>query len=890
MRQRIPTYYLLSIILSGILTSCSTEKNTLVTRTYHNITSRYNIFFNGNESFKRGLEQMEESHVDDYTRILPVFLWGDENTAGSIAGDMETAIQKATKVITLHSITVKPEFKQGPQSEKQKAFYARNEYNKFVPENYLLMGKAYLFRNDLNLALETFKFIMTEYSYDDIIYETQVWIARTLNELGEYNESEDVLQVLTGTQEFPEDLLADLYSTQADLYMKQEDYKRAIEPMTLAVEKVRKKEEKIRWTFILAQLNQEAGDPQKASEYYRDVIKMNPPYEMSFNARINRASVFVAGSDNARDIRDELNKMLKDDKNRDFRDQIYFALGKVFFREGKVDEALKQYKLSSIYSVSNTQQKTTTCLTIADIYYERQEYQLADRYYDSAMVYLTQDYPDYETILAKTKSLSNLVENLQAVQLQDSLQMLASMPESARNALIDSIIARITLEESRTREQEMTTMQDQQFNRMALNESQRRSTSADQGGKWYFYNQAAKGFGQPEFRMKWGNRKLEDNWRRANKSQVKFENEESTEASDTSGALKEKTKRLSNKSREYYLRDIPMTDSMMELSNAKIIEGLYNAGTIYKNELRDYPRAVETYRDLQDRFPGNGFTLSVYYNLYRIFNDQKDPTKADIYKQAIIREFPESQPAQLLANPNYVAELQAKENEVNDFYEQTYNMYQRGDYQGVITNADLAGEKFTGDPVIPKFEFLKVLSIGKTRSRMVFTRALDSLARTSPDPEIAERSSSILAYIMNTDKEVKTETEKIAAEEIYRYDTAGAFSYGLFVSGKVDINQLKFEFINLNLDLFPNRTFNVVNEELQGRVNSILVQRFKGMEQAWDYYDQVFRNEKIIQVLGNSDYKLFIISQGNEKILTTDKTPNKYWLFFQKYYHRNESD
>jgi tetratricopeptide (TPR) repeat protein len=458
------------------------------------------------------------------------------------------------------------------------------------------------------------------------------------------------------------------------------------------------------------------------------------------------------------------------------------------------------------------------------------------------------------------------------------------------NALIDSIIARITLEESRTREQEMTTMQDQQFNRMALNESQRRSTSADQGGKWYFYNQAAKGFGQPEFRMKWGNRKLEDNWRRANKSQVKFENEESTEASDTSGALKEKTKILSNKSREYYLRDIPMTDSMMELSNAKIIEGLYNAGTIYKNELRDYPRAVETYRDLQDRFPGNGFTLSVYYNLYRIFNDQKDPTKADIYKQAIIREFPESQPAQLLANPNYVAELQAKENEVNDFYEQTYNMYQRGDYQGVITNADLAGEKFTGDPVIPKFEFLKVLSIGKTRSRMVFTRALDSLARTSPDPEIAERSSSILAYIMNTDKEVKTETEKIAAEEIYRYDTAGAFSYGLFVSGKVDINQLKFEFINLNLDLFPNRTFNVVNEELQGRVNSILVQRFKGMEQAWDYYDQVFRNEKIIQVLGDSDYKLFIISQGNEKILTTDKTPNKYWLFFQKYYHRNESD
>ena len=456
--------------------------------------------------------------------------------------------------------------------------------------------------------------------------------------------------------------------------------------------------------------------------------------------------------------------------------------------------------------------------------------------------------------------------------------------------MIDSIIARITQEEARARQRDMSAMQDQQFNRMALNESQRRSNTADQGGKWYFYNQAAKGFGQPEFRMKWGNRKLEDNWRRANKSQVKFESEETAEAGDTSKALEEKTKILSNKSREFYLRDIPLTDSMIELSNAKIVESLYNAGTIYKNELKDFTRAIETYQELLDRFPGNGFTLSVYYNLYRIYRDEMETARADIYKQSIIREFPESQPAQLLANPNYISELQARENEVNNFYERTYSMYQNGDYPGVIRNADLAAGRFKGDPVLPKFEFLKVLSIGKTESMMEFTHALDSLSKTSPDPAIAARSSSILAYILNTDKEVKTETEKIQAEEIYRYDTTGEFSYGLFVSGKVDINQLKFEFINLNLDLFPNRTFNVVNEELNGQVVTVLVQKFKGMEQAWNYYEQVFRDEKILKVLGDANYKLFIISQGNEKILTTDRTPNKYWLFFQKYYRRNESD
>ena len=365
----------------------------MVTRSFHNVTSRYNIFFNGNESFKKGVKRMRDSHEDDYTRILPIFQYGDENTASTIASDMERAIQKSTKVITLHSITVKPEFKNGPESEKQKDFYARNEYNKYVPGNYLLMGKAYLFRHDFHLAMETFRFIMTEYHYDDIVYETQVWIARTHNELGEYNESEDILEVLTGTMEFPSSLHSDLYTTQADLYMKQEDYERAIEPLTRAVDDVRKKKQKIRYTFILAQLHQEAGDQKKASEYYRQVIKMNPPYEMSFNARINRASVFIEGSDNAKEIRDELRKMLKDEKNSDFRDQIYYALGNVFFREGNTGEALNNYKLSSIYSISNTQQKTTSCLTIANIYYERPDYEQADRYYDSAMVYLTEDYP-----------------------------------------------------------------------------------------------------------------------------------------------------------------------------------------------------------------------------------------------------------------------------------------------------------------------------------------------------------------------------------------------------------------------------------------------------------------------------------------------------------------
>ena len=516
---------------------------------------------------------------------------------------------------------------------------------------------------------------------------------------------------------------------------------------------------------------------------------------------------------------------------------------------------------------------------------------MADFYYDSAAVYLTDDYPDYDEFIQKTMSLSLLVENLQMIQLEDSLQMLAGLDEASRLAIIDSIIARLQLAEQLAREEEVRAMQDQQYNRMALNQSQRTGNTADQGGKWYFYNQAAKGFGQPEFRMKWGNRKLEDNWRRSNKREISFETISGEEEGvDSSGVLAEKQKILSNKSREFYLQDIPLTDSMMQFSHGRIIDALFNAGTIYKNDLEDIPRAVVTYTDLLDRYPGNGYTLNTYYNLYTIYNQENNIQLANVYKQSIVREFPESQPAQLLTNPNYAAELLARENEVNNYYERTYQLFQQGYYDRVIRDVDTAVVRFAEDPLIPKFELLKVLAIGKTEEVLVFTMALDSLASTTADPQVADMAGIILAYIMNSDQEVKTETQKIKAEEIYSPDTTGVFFYGLFVNNRVDLNQLKFEFINLNIDHFPNNTFDIVDEALEEGEVALYVKEFPDMTDARDYLELARMNEAIRKTLEGVNYRPFIISRGNAEILLSDRVPDKYWLFFRKYYSYEEGN
>lgn len=878
------TYLLAILLIYGFLAGCSTEKNTLITRSFHNLTSHYNIFFNGIESYKKGLNRAQESYVDDYTRILPLFTYDDENIAQSIAPDMDRAITKSTKVITLHSITVKPEYKNGPQTEKQKAFYAKNEYNKWVDENYLIMGKAYLFRHEYQFAIETFKFIITEYPYEDIIYETQIWLARAYNETGEYKESEKILNQLTAGDDVPVKLHADLFATIADLYMKQEEYESAIDPLTIALSHIRKKETKIRYTFILGQLNQQVGKMEEASRYYREVIKMNPPYEMSFNARINRASVFVEGAARSREIKAELNKMLKDEKNREYQDQIYYALGNIYYREGNVNEAIGFYRLSSAKSISNAQQKTKSCLTLAEIFYNRENYAEAKLYYDSAIVSLNSDHPDYTQIITKSKSLSNLVENLMVVHFEDSVQKLAGMSETERLTVIDSIIERVRREEQLAQQMEMQEMQDAQFNRMMLSESGRSGYQASEtGGKWYFYNETAKSFGQPEFRMKWGNRKLEDNWRRKNKRETSFGDiaGENVETEDSAAVQRPV---LSNKTRVFYLQDIPLTDSMMDLSHSRIRGSLYNAGEIYLNDLKDYEEAITAFTDLIERYPDSEFTLPTYYNLYNLYAKQNNLTLSDFYRESIIREFPESQTAQLLTNPNYINELLEKENEVNRFYEATYRNYQQGNYDQVIRDVDYALITFQNEDLIPQFTFLKVLSIGQIQDIMQFTEALDSITSTYPTHEVAERANEILAYIKRSDPVVKLETEKKEAEEIYTFDPEGPYYFGFIVKKDIDLNQLKFEIINFNLDAFPNRTFDVTSENLDNNDVLILVQSLRNLENAWNYYNQVVTSENIMSLIQGTDFSRFVISPANSQKLIEDKVSNKYLLFFDKYY------
>jgi len=382
---------------------------------YHNLTTHYNVYFNGEKSYKEGVKKAESDIEDNFNLILPVFLYYNENISQSVFSNMDRAVKKATKAITLHSITAKPEIKKGEITEQDKEFFERNEYNKWIDDSYLLIGKSYMFQQEYGLAKDAFKHVINKYPYESTVYNAKIWLTRCYNAKNSFKESEMMINTLHNDAEFPKKLKGDLDISIADYYIKQNKYDEAIPYLEKALKTIRKKYYRIRYTYILGQLYQKTNNHKQSFDTYGKVIKMNPPYLMTFNAKINRAGVFNAQAGDSREIKTQLYKMLKDDKNIDYRDQIYYALGNVSYKEGNIGEAVENYKKSVQASQGNSNQIALSYKKLASIYYERSDYEEAQVYYDSTLTFIGQEYPDYKTIYARAKVLNKLVNYLHAV-------------------------------------------------------------------------------------------------------------------------------------------------------------------------------------------------------------------------------------------------------------------------------------------------------------------------------------------------------------------------------------------------------------------------------------------------------------------------------------------
>lgn len=849
-----------TVLIAG---SCSTKKNTATTRTFHNVTSYYNVYFNGYESYKAGKKRVNDEYRDNFSQILPIYKYSKPEATAIAAGDMDFALQKAGKAITKHSITVKPKLKnrRNGLSEKDKEFMKKNEYCKWIDDSYLLMGKANFYKQDYDRSIRSFRRIINLYKNENTRFEATLWLVKTYIEQKKYKDAHKYLTELENDVRHPKKLDKDINLTFADMHIRQGEYKKAIVRLEKGIELTRRKKERARYIFILAQLNYELGNMQESSDLYKKVIKMNPNYDMVFNAKINRATAFTGGD--SKDIKKQLRRMLRDDKNTDYKDQIYYALANIEYAENNEPKAIEYYKLSAQTSVSNDNQKALSFLALADIYFAKPKYLIAGDYYDSTMQYLSQDYTHYDKVNKKASNLSELVMHLREVQNQDSLQMVASWDETKRNKFINDLIQQVIEEErlAKLREEEMYNQTFDDNNNFNNN-----NNNGSQGGKWYMYNPALVSRGQNEFKKKWGTRKLEDNWRRSNKSANNMDNPDDEEVVDS-------TRITDNKTPEFYLQDLPLTDSAMQASNLKILESLLGAAEVYEEKLRDFPAAIKTYEDMNARFPDNVYELESFYRLYKLCELTQNQPRADYYKNQIINQYPNSKYAKILQDPNYILQLKAIEQQAINMYQATLKKYNDALYNEVIADANTGTKQYPDSETYPHFLFLKGKAYGSLGKMDSLYTIMKTVSEEYASYEVAELAAEIVALV---------ESGKFNTD-IYEADTLANHFYVLMVNKKQNITELNFKLKNHAADFSNQRTFLTEIKTLNPTFKLIVVKSFTGKQEGLQFFNSIVTNF-VLQDLPPDQYEHFIITEKNLNTFLEDKIFEKYMKFYAEIY------
>ena len=885
------SFLILLIVLGNW--SCSVRKNNILSRNYHGTTTHYNFYFNARERTKQAALTLAEMHEDKYDRLLTVFQIGDLNKAKSVFGDLDEAIKKASIAISRHTMMVK-----GKKDREVK------ERNRWIPECYLVIGQAQYYKHDFWTAIETFQYMSSEYKNDPIRTEALIWLTRSYLELGKTTDAEYLLDYLKADKKFSAQYKGHYNAVLAHYHLLKKDLPRAAEALKMAAANTKKKSQRARYYFILGQIQQRADSIQQAFVAYQNVLRSNPSYEMAFNARINRARCYDATGENADIVKKELLKMLKDEKNEEFRDQIFYALAGVSKQEKNEPLSIDYLNKSIQASTTNTNQKALSYLELGNIFLDRPEYIPAAAYYDSALTNLGNDHPEYYDIQSKRNSLERLVSNLKIIVKEDSLQQLASMSAEERRAMVEKLVSqedaeREKLKKEKEAQQRIEEQQIQEEKQLMSEPRQLNQPTMAAQGAWYFYNQSAISFGYNEFLKRWGSRKLEDNWRRSDKEMSMDGGEPIAEDTATAGkgTPQDSIANLDSKGRaEAYLAQVYSTPQQLAESNGKIAEAYYNCGIIYKEQLANYKESIKSFEKLDERYPENKYKQPSYYNLYRIHNQLGDSVKANYYKNFILTNYPESDYARLILNPNFFRDMQRKSEVLDVFYENTYKAYLNRQYAQVIERKQYADETFTPtNKLAPKFALLKAMAVGKTRPMDDFKFELEDVIRRYPKDSVSTRAREILDYISG--KNVKSTNLDTAAVDTtnlkdpfaksakFIFDQKSLhFFVVLYPKGVLQSSELirKIEAFN-SLD-FPEWNLSVQNGNLDLTLQYIAIMSFTTKDEAMTYYETILPENNLLTVYDPEQVRYFVISQDNLSELTRTRDLKAYTTFFQDKY------
>jgi len=765
-----------------LLWGCSTTNHAILpTQAFLDITSHYNAYFNSNEKLKNVYKLSLENHKDKFDSVIPVFHYNDYREFASYSSDLEDVVKRSTQAIQLRG--------------------AAN----WSDDHFLLIGQANYLKGDYDKASASFKFITTEYK-EGVDYvkvmkslgkpvkayvkakkkkkkplvkvivnkdgtqtlekvdqrpevsiwihtparsQALLWLIKTYSRQGKFDEASTVVTYVRGDDLFYKNFDPQLDLAEGDLRVSQKEYAGAIEPLEKYVnaKKIKKRKKLVvRPHFVLAQCYTITGNNAKAIEHYKKVLKSNPNYDMEFYAKIKMAKLGRGGNNNA-EMRSLLAKMAKDGKYKDYWDQVYYELALISLSENNRADARKFLHKSVDNSTTNDDQKALSFLKLAELDYEDEAYVDSKFFYDSTAQFMAKNDAHYAEVEERGKVLGNLVEQLNIIAQEDSLQKLASLPEAQRKKIVADAAFKKEQEEEEKKnngQQSNTNNNNNQNNPNTVQQNQQQGIVLS----WYFYNPTTRATGYNDFIKKWGRRKLEENWRRKNKSSVTTEEEATTGTDTTTTTAKDSLSAEKLGTVEEQMEaSIPVSAEKLDKSNDRLVDAYYTAGTIYKDGLDNYPKADGMFTTLNSRFPKNKLLLESYYNIYLIALHEKQTAKAEEYKNKIIAEFPESVIAKILRDPNYLNAAKQKEQEVDNYYQAAYNDYSNNQLDSAWYKTEMADNLFKPNPLSAKFQLLAALVLSKQNRLADYVQALNKIINKSKDVEVKKTATELLANL-----------------------------------------------------------------------------------------------------------------------------------------------
>ncbi len=865
------------ILLLGIVASCSTEKNTLLSRSYHGMTAHYNGYFNANELLNSSMSTYETSLKEDYYDILPIEVVPNEEEVLGMYPAIDTAIKKCTKVITDHSM---------PSNERPAR--KKEEHNRWIDENWTTIGIASYFRRDYEGAMKSFKFVRKFYKNDPSLFIGELWMAKThiaqgdltkakfnLDNLDQAIKEEDSRKKAKSKKskskkskkdkiaKFPKGIRFELEKTKAALAYQTGDKEQTIKYLEESLNFGKKKEE-VRVHFILGQLYEDAGNNSEAQIHYDKVLKGSPKFEMAFNARLKKA--FLGSGEKTQK---ELAKMLKDAKNAEYKDQIYYALAGIELKEGTEVKAKEYLHKSAFYSVSNSRQKGMAYEKLADMSFATKDYVPAQKYYDSCAAVIKDTYPNAEAIRNKARNLADLVVAVETAKYEDSVQMIAALSEKDREKFLKEIIKKIEEDEKRRKERDAERLRE-------LQENENLFLQTGKGGTWYWNNAKTRGEGSDDFKKLWGDRENEDNWRRSEKViEANFIEINGEKIVDTVEVADSDTLNV-----DYLTSKLPLTDSAIALSNKRLLEAHYNAGIIYKEQLKEPGIATEEFKQVINKNIENEHNLLSAFQLYKIF-ETSNVTEANRYKEYILKNYPNSDYANYLIDPNYFLKKKERDVLAEQEYVTVLGRYGRGLYYPVLTKANIVINNEINNVYRAKYMLLKAMAKGQlTEDKNQLLPVLDSLVTEYPGSDEAIRGQEMIDIIKNGYSE-NIESD-FGSKYPFIYNERADSKVLVFLEKNQSSNLAKSKVVDFQREFFSRLSLKVSSKIYTSDESVILITGFKDESEANEYIRVYKKTRKYLLDLQNA--KIFIITSDNMKILFQKQNLEEYENYYDEYY------